>query len=306
MDVQPDWLKKPTAGGLATVWPTEAWKRGKGGSARIECMITVRGLLTDCIVLDESPAGESFGAAAIALTPQLLMKPAQLKGQPVPSTVRIPINFKMGPGMTAPPPAMQRRLAPVVQAWPEAPSYADVAAAYPEKAKAAKIGGRATLSCDVKKDGRLGPCSILAETPKGQGFGKAARDLAKSFRMNTIGLEGKPLGDLAVQVPIAFDPKVLENPLVGKATWISLPPSADFVAAFGTLKLSETARAQLDCVVLQGGAVGDCKVVSESPAGSGVAAAALQVAPKFKLSTWTADGLPVVGGRVRVPLRFDP
>lgn len=304
-DTQPDWLKKPTADDLAAVWPTAAWKKGKGGAALLNCTITVRGLLTDCVVLDESPPGENFGGAAIALSPQLMFKPARLKGEPVPSTINLPVTFKAVPGMNQSM-SMQSRLAPVVQGWLQAPSYADMVAAYPAKAKAEKVGGRATVSCDVKKDGRLAPCLVMAETPKGQGFGKAARELAKGFLMNTIGPDGKAQDNLAVQLPFAFDPKMLETPIVGKPSWIAVPPAEDFTAAFGALKLEASARAQLDCLVKPDGFLTDCKVAAETPAGTGVGAAALQVAPKFKLSTWTNEGLPVAGGRVRVPLRYDP
>jgi TonB family protein len=302
LDKQPDWLKRPNAEDLAAVWPAAAWKAGKGGKATISCLVTVHGLLMDCIVLSESPGGMGFGASAIALTPQFVMRPGTRNGQPTPSSVRIPVDFA-SPGVIGGNP-MAKRMLPVIQAWPEAPSYADVVAIYPQKAKAEKRGGLATVACEVRKTGRLEVCNILVEQPTGQGFGRAARELARKFYVETKGPDGKVQDDLAVQLSFAFDPAMLDTPLVGKPSWIALPPIEDFDAAFGALMLQATARAQLDCEVVQGGSLKDCKMLSES--NPGVGAAALALAPKFKLSTWTAEGLPTVGGRVRVPIRFDP
>jgi hypothetical protein len=37
----------------------------------------------------------------------------------------------------------------------------------------------------------------------------------------------------------------------------------------------------------------------------GIGQAALALAPTFRLSTWTAEGLPVVGGAINIPLRYE-
>ena len=66
-----------------------------------------------------------------------------------------------------------------------------------------------------------------------------------------------------------------------------------------------TVRVSLTCRVQQGGTVSDCAVASEDPAGMGVGAAALTLAPTLKLSTWSIEGLPIVGGTIRVPLRLE-
>ncbi|HEX7948265.1 MAG TPA: hypothetical protein VF495_26605, partial [Phenylobacterium sp.] len=53
------------------------------------------------------------------------------------------------------------------------------------------------------------------------------------------------------------------------------------------------------------GALEACTAASEEPAGLGYADAALALAKAFRLSVWTDEGLPTIGGVVRVPLRFD-
>ncbi len=306
-DSPPDWKKKPTPADLAAVFPREALKSGKDGQAIISCTATVHGTLNDCVVLWDNPAGMGFGGAAVALTPQFLMKPAMRGGKPTPSSVTIPINFSFPAG--APGLMNTKRVAPAELAWVEAPSYADVVAAYPEKARKEKVAGRVTLNCQMTSEGRLRSCNALADTPKGYGFTAAAKELARKFRLEVRTDEGRNLAkDMMVHLPFVFDPAMLASgtPLIGKPSWAALPNGDDMKAVIEPLGLKATARAQLSCAVQPTGVVGGCTVAAEEPAGSGVGKAALALAPKFRLTTWTSEGLPTVGGTVRIPLRFEP
>ncbi len=83
LDVRPDWLKRPDAADVLAVWPSAAWIKGLGGRAVISCRVTLQGALADCSVNREEPVGAGFGAAAIALSPQFLMKPGIRDGKPV-------------------------------------------------------------------------------------------------------------------------------------------------------------------------------------------------------------------------------
>ena len=109
-----------------------------------------------------------------------------------------------------------------------------------------------------------------------------------------------------MHLPFVFAPAMLQGDpaSIGKPSWVGLPTEAELRAAFGA-ELKGTQRATIDCRVEAGGALGDCRVASEEPAGGGAAKAALALSPKFRISTWTADGLPTVGARVRVPLRYE-
>lgn len=307
MDTAPDWVRKPTPDELMRVWPTQAWAHAKGGQAVVNCLVSLQGALFDCAVLRETPPGEHFGDAALALTPQFLMRPAQLKGHPVIATVNVPINFYMAPGSA--PPVLPRGDAMVVAAmsWLQAPSYAAVVAAYPPKARAAHLGGRATLDCQFDKQGKIGHCSTLAEEPKHEGFADAARTLAEQFRSVTQTPDGRGVSGAHIQLPVVFDPAMLNGDaaVVGKPQWTGLPNAEETQAAFGKLTLSGTNRVMLACVVQQGGAVSDCHALSEEPAGRGLAEAALELTPHFRLSTWTSEGLPTVGATVNIPLRYE-
>jgi TonB family protein len=310
-DVPTTWLHKPTEHDLLVVWPKAAWAKHLGGRAVINCLVSLLGAVFDCVTTSETPAGESFGAAAIALTPQFLMKPATFKGQPVVAPVSIPINFAMSPGGGGGhgEPEGGRLTVPAAMAWLQAPSYADMAAAYPKKAREAHLSGHVTVDCSFTNSGGLSDCTTISEEPKGQGFGAAAHNLARQFRAPAE-LPLKTLKNADVQLPFSFDATVLTDakPAIGKPQWAALPSAQDTAAAFDAVTkggVSGTVRVILNCTVQPGGGVSNCAVAREDPAGQGVGQAALSLVPHFKITTWTTEGLPTVGGTINIPLRFE-
>jgi TonB family protein len=260
----------------------------------------------DCFPLSETPEGSGFGGAAIALTPQFLMKPAQLKGKPVLSTVNIPINWEPmgGPNETF----GAKRVIPGDLPWTEAPSFADVAAAYPKKAREDKIGGRATMACDLTEEGRLSGCNVPTIEPKGYGFDTAAKALSKKFRFAvSTDADRKATHGLEIHLTMVFDPSMLTDGAPSSASRVGWPSQGRADAG----RLRHPGRDQHragDPGVRRsaGGTVAGCKVDGEEPAGKGVGAAALSLAPAFRLTTWTAEGLPTVGGTIRIPIRYEP
>lgn len=305
-DVQADWRRQPTPDEMLAVWPTEAYKNGQSGEAVINCVVTVQGALRDCVAVEESPLNAGFGAAAIALAPQFLMKPATKDGVPVEAVTQIPVVFKTyGAGSTV----GSKKVLPANVAWSEAPSYSDVAAAYPQRAREEGKGGRATLSCRMTQEGRLSKCERATSSPGGYGFDSAARALSRKFAYVLRTEEDrKAARDLVVHLPFTFDPSMLGGaaPVVGKPNWAAIPGRQQLQTAFAQLGLVATARVVMVCVVQPGGALSDCAVASEDPAGVGLGQAALALASSFRVTTWTAEGLPVVGARVRIPLRYEP
>ena len=315
-DVPADWLKQPSRQELMSVWPASAFKTGHGGKALLSCTVTAQGALRDCRVLSETPQGAGFGGAALTLSAQFAMKPATRAGRPVDSQVKVPIVFPdfdiptgtrmRGQGMFA---AIPDRVISGVR-WSTAPSFSDVLAVYPEKARAAKISGRTTLDCLLAKDGTIGRCNVLQEDPASNGFGSAARKLAPKFVGPTADREGNSLAGAHVQIPFVFAAESLAGgpPLIGRPQWIELPRFEDMKQAFpaaakqhGLMK----ARVVLSCTVATGGGLEGCTVESEDPAGHGIGKATAGLAGTFKLGVWAAEGLPTVGGTVRVPIRYD-
>lgn len=61
-------------------------------------------------------------------------------------------------------------------------SSAEIQRAYPPAARRARISGNVLLSCRIRLDSRLENCSVVRETPAGQGFGAAALTQVVRFR----------------------------------------------------------------------------------------------------------------------------
>lgn len=314
-DTQPTWLRKPTAADLMGVWPANALKKGVGGEAVITCEVTAQGALRACRVASETPAGGGFGSAAIALAPQFLMNPATRDGVPVASRVSIPINFEKPPvalGSRIRTLGSGEKMTQMVSnlAWLTAPAYADVLAAYPQKAKDANVGGIATMNCRITSAGSIRNCEVLRSEPRGYGFDTAARSLAGKFTAPTTTAKGESLVSSFTQVQVTFaaDSLSAPKPLIGRPKWVAVPKLEDFAAALpAEARRTQTykARVVLECTVAQGGSLEGCRTESEEPAGLGYGAATLALSKGFRLGVWSEEGLPTVGGLVRIPLRWD-
>lgn len=309
-DREADWLKRPTSDDIQGVWPRDALRKGEGGKATIGCTVTIQGALRDCNVLAEEPAGGGFGGAALALTPQFVMRPALRDGQPVESTVRIPINFPRFAPATDVLLSSKSSLVYTKLPWSGAPTFAEVLAAYPAKARDEKVGGMAALDCAIRKDGGLTGCRTLKETPKGYGFLGAAKRLAASFVTPTTDNTGQSIAGSRAHVTITFAATALDSPspVIGKPRWMAVPQINDLVAVLPPAAKAAkvySARVVMECQVVAEGQVDGCKVLSQEPAGLGYDQAALMLSKYFRLAVWTEEGLPTVGGSVRIPLRFD-
>jgi protein TonB len=89
-------------------------------------------------------------------------------------------------------------------------------------------------------------------------------------------------------------------------TWAALPSVADLQAAVPKTEGGpNNVRVTLVCDVQAGGSLSGCAVDREEPAGQGFGSAILALAPKFQVALMSAEGMPTVGAKVRVPVRFD-
>ncbi len=316
-DRSADWLKRPTSGDIAALWPSAALKSGVGGRATVECIVTIQGTLRACKVVEERPENTGFGGAALALSRQFVMKPALKAGAPVESAVRIPIDFPKPDRTTGSylrpvtdDPAAMRYKVYTGLPWREAPTYAQVMAAYPAKARSAKLGGTAVLECTVVKEGRLQGCRVLRELPDDKGFGNAARALAQHFVTPVTDSTGKSIIGARTHLPVTFAAVALDSPtpIIGRPQWLALPQMDDMTRVIPPEARQAQvykARVVIECTVGPEGLLEKCASASEEPVGLGYDKAALALSKAFRLAVWTEDGLPTVGGSVRVPLRFD-
>jgi len=80
----------------------------------------------------------------------------------------------------------------------------DVVAVWPKAAYAAGKDGRVTLSCLIDVHGLAEWCKVAAETPPGQGFGKAALEMKATFKLTPAkGPDGKPVAKV-MRINVGF------------------------------------------------------------------------------------------------------
>jgi protein TonB len=70
--------------------------------------------------------------------------------------------------------------------------------------------------------------------------------------------------------------------------------------------VSKAGRVVLKCRVNANGTVSSCDVVSEDPADFSFGDAAVKLSKLFKMRPQLADGRPVEGAEVSIPIRFEP
>jgi TonB family protein len=186
--------------------------------------------------------------------------------------------------------------------WVDAPTVADIAAAYPARAKAAGVGGQVELTCRMARDGHPRDCATLTEKPGGMGFGSAAEKLATRLKASD-----QSMANQNIFIPVTFDTGVLKGEAtVTKPAWAALPSPEDFQATFPkTQNGVNKVRVVLGCTVEAGGSLGACSVSQEDPPGQGYGDGALALASKFRMGPWSEDGEPTVGAHIKLPIRYE-
>lgn len=95
---RPDWVRLPTEDEMVAAYPQRALREEVAGATVLRCRVAAEGVLSDCEVASEEPAGMGFGAASLSLAPLFRMKPFTREGQPVEGgTVRIPLHWSLSP-----------------------------------------------------------------------------------------------------------------------------------------------------------------------------------------------------------------
>ncbi|HEX8231770.1 MAG TPA: TonB family protein [Caulobacteraceae bacterium] len=198
---RPSWAALPTEDEVALSYPRSAFERRVGGEAAMRCQVEAGGALGGCRIVRESPPGEGFGLAVLALAPKFRLKPATADGSPAAGgVITIPLRFTpptleqiaaaVAPQPPSQPGSPARALGPaptpgvvfVNPKWRKRPSPGDVGRVYPGMARREGQTGQVVMQCGVQPDGRLRDCAVMAEGPPGYGFGKAGLKLAPLFQ----------------------------------------------------------------------------------------------------------------------------
>lgn len=89
--------------------------------------------------------------------------------------------------------------------WLERPTGADYERHWPRAALGQEIEGSASLDCLVSADGRLN-CTVVSEDPPNMGFGEAAVQVSRRFRMAPETANGQPTagGRYRLRIPFRF------------------------------------------------------------------------------------------------------
>jgi TonB family protein len=327
-------------GDFVAVWPALAYMVGTQGHVRLNCKVDTHGLAETCEVASESPAGKGFGAAALELRPTFKLVPRKgPDGQAITAVMAINLTFTpprkdlVGTEGTSAeirsmhdvealvaavrpiagnPLAMRKVTMVDDPVWAAAPGFEDLAAAYPPAGHG--MEGYVAAHCLVERSGAkaglLQQCQAIKEAPHDLGFAKAALGLAPKFRIAPAALARAPHGaQLWVDVPIRMPPPAqIADRAVMAPIWLAsfdpkvtpklFPPEA---VADGLT----TGRGVARCIVGVDGALTACTPEAGDPDGLGFSEAAVKLATAMKMNLWSADGAPVEGGVIHIPIRLN-
>jgi protein TonB len=94
--------------------------------------------------------------------------------------------------------------------------------------------------------------------------------------------------------------------VISRPDWIHRPDGSDFVRYYPpqAMERGTEGHATIECTVTESGSLTGCSVASETPSGAGFGSASLRIASKFRMRPQTADGAPVGGARVTIPITW--
>lgn len=156
MITNPSWSRQP-----APQFPAEALRNGVSeGRVTLRCITTASGVLIDCEVIDETPAGQGFAAAALASVDRARLAPRTVNGAAPGARVEFTIRYRS--------PALDVLDGPT---WATPPRPVMPRSARPARIYSADV----RLDCEIVPNfGRLRNCRVIEDGPPGHGFGEAA------------------------------------------------------------------------------------------------------------------------------------
>jgi protein TonB len=117
----------------------------------------------------------------------------------------------LGPPIITPGPPVQSPPAPPRPSqisnpdWLRQPNGDDLVQFFPPQALEQGTSGRTVMDCVVRADGTLTDCTVTSETPSGRGFGRAALQASRLFKMRPKTVDGAPVEGAHVTVPMRWN-----------------------------------------------------------------------------------------------------
>lgn len=182
--------------------------------------------------------------------------------------------------------------------WIEEPNAAAFVENYPSQAAHQAVEGYATIECSVRLDNRL-DCSVVAESPSSWGFGDAALSIARTFRVAPASVDGVPVEGGRIRrtirfmlpednwredIPPQFQAYAESLAPPDLPTWDMAPTSSMVLSVTpeGARAAGTQGRGVLSCRVTRERTL-TCEPLLEMPRGSGFGAAAMALAPHFRI-----------------------
>ena len=315
---------------MVVIWPGTAYQTGLDGRVTLRCKIDVHGLAESCDVAYEAPIGKGFGKAALEMRPTIKLVPTMGPDGPIAVVKNISIRFKapdtrfdmtklkaveaskisMGDFMfgTNNPLTMRSVTMLDFPVWVQAANFDDLAAAYPTKGGG--VEGYAVAHCQVRRTGALAECQVIKEEPEGRDFGKAAITLAAAkFKIAPQLATTHHSSTLWVDLPMRLPPpaKLADRTVMAPAWLVGIDPKATprLFPPEAVANGLTTGRGVARCTVSPDGALAACAPEPGEPDGLGFSEAAAKIASGLRMNLWSADGAPVEGGVVHIPIRLN-
>lgn len=192
----PRWNVPPQAS--VDDFPEAALQAEVSGAAVIACDAASDGSPVNCEVRSETPPGMGFGQAALGI----VQRGRVVVGDDAASrrfAVRVPFNLSPEPPAQEP----ARTFPNVESRWltPPRPTASD----YPQRAVDRGISGGAAVRCEVAASGKPTNCVVVAEVPRGGGFGEAAVKIVLRGRLDPATIKPEEVGStFVVTVPFSI------------------------------------------------------------------------------------------------------
>lgn len=267
---------------VQSVFPAAAKAKGLDGEATVTCQAAQKRIWA-CALTSETPAGQGFGEAALALIGPYQVTPPKDQASVWSRAIVIPFVA---------PKARVVHVGGAEYTTPlqmEGPSRDALYAAWPRAARFSGVEGIVDLRCTVTLEGRVKDCVVLAQHGNAQDLGPAALSVTPLYRFQPGRKNGAPVPmSILVKAPFVCDYRC--RPFEGadsqpRQAWRAAPSQADVLAAYppSARERGVEGLVRLDCMADAAGQLNGCRVVAESVKGEGFGAAALGLTKAFRL-----------------------